>query len=124
MNLQVPYWTRYLKEAHRGLGYLLGVLLLAVLVWCLVEILADTESNESKAWAIKTTVGLADLQVLLGLILYVLYPSGARPSMEHPAVMILAVGLLHYSSKRDGWIQVGLLVLSAVFIGRGIMIVI
>ncbi|MFB6347523.1 MAG: hypothetical protein ABEK50_17535 [bacterium] len=121
---QTYFWTWLLKQAHRGLGYLVAVLILFLIGWAIYELLTRSSHSDWFDLGMSGFVGLVDLQVLLGLFLYFLYPAGARPSIEHPSVMILSAAGFHIANKLGRTGRFVLLILGALFIGRGIMVVI
>jgi heme A synthase len=89
---------------HRWLGRLLSAVVLIAVVWTIVLAVRSEEDDRISTVAMKSVVGLVDLQVLLGLILYGL--GSFQVSHWHPMLGILAAVSLHMGSKMKGWKRV------------------
>lgn len=102
-----------LKESHNGIGMLLLFLLLIVIVFILVKFLLKKPLSKSVRIAALIGMITVHIQILIGLILYLLSPLGmsnfSGESMghkisrfyivEHPIGMILAAVLITLGYK-------------------------
>ncbi|HLV38441.1 hypothetical protein [Xanthomarina sp.] len=97
-----------LKESHNGIGMLLLFLLLLVVVFILIRFLLKKPLNKSVKIAALIGLIVTHIQILIGIVLYLLSPLGlsnfSGESMghsisrfyivEHPIGMILAAILI------------------------------
>lgn len=86
-----------LFHAHSGLRYLVLLVALIAVVWFLWGWIARRPPGRPGRIVMSTFVGLVDLQVLIGLVLFF---GGHRPSgiHGHLTLMLLATIVLHVAS--------------------------
>lgn len=86
-----------LFHAHSGLRYLVLLVAFAAIVWFLWGWLAKRPFQRPGRIVMAAYVGLVDLQVLIGLVLFF---AGRRPPgiHAHMGLMILAAVVLHIAS--------------------------
>jgi nitric oxide reductase large subunit len=104
-----------LKHLHSGLPYLLFLLLIIVLVFCLIGIFNKSPFNEKRKKAVLFTMILFHIQWTIGLILYFISPmvknignamsdsTDRLYALEHPLMMTIAlvfVTLARVKSKK------------------------
>lgn len=89
-----------LFKAHQGLGLYLLQLFVVVEALRLIWARNRAPGQRPAEWLASAVIGLVDLQVLLGLILYVVGPRSAP--MSHLALGIVAAVVLHVSKKMEG----------------------
>ncbi len=118
-----------LFEIHRGLGY---VVILVVLAVAVVAYNRAKNGQEFTAGPFSLAMVLLDIQVTLGVVFYVVasaWDYEAMGAYVHPAVMLVALGVGHAglaSARReqmaaDAYRKVGrMLVIATVLIGVGI----
>lgn len=107
---------------HGWLGFLVILAVVAAAGLSLYEWL-QKEAGDEWSTVYTAVVGLMDLQVLLGVVLFFLMSAAARPSLEHPVIMILSLVIVHVAKNyRGGWRFGGFLVALILMI-RGFMVV-
>lgn len=99
-----------LSASHRGTGHLLMGLVLVAVVWTMVLALRSGEDDTISSVAMKIVVGLVDLQVLIGVILYLKL---GVPNTWHPVLAILAAISFHAGNKMKHWKRVASFVVGA-----------
>ncbi|MFB6356295.1 MAG: hypothetical protein ABEJ65_07255 [bacterium] len=90
-----------LFRIHQGLGHLTGTVIVILLIWSIVEYVRNVEENKVFSITSSAIIGLVDLQILIGIVLYVIMPSVARPTTWHPMAMILGAVGFHISKKLE-----------------------
>jgi len=107
-----------LRHAHAGLGYLLLVVGLIVVAWTALLAYRREEPSGASSVACVTLVGLIDLQVLIGIVLFMLTLEGRSWTwaLHHPLFMIAAAVCAHVGNKQDHWALTGWFVTSYVLL--------
>lgn len=114
-----------LVDVHQYLGYAVFLLSLVVTVWSFV--VARSESPSALRGLAGSFAGLIDLQVLLGLALWVgIFGVQIQPNVLHLIVAVVAAAVAHVGARQlrsvDGmptarWFQLATLVLLLAAIG-------
>lgn len=107
---------------HAIVGLVTLVVAVVLLIWNAIRLSQGWKSRKS---FYRILVGLLDVQVLLGIITYVIHPRGGA-WLLHPLVMIIAVGIAHVFLKNSrrlsqqvmGYVLVLVLLLVGVWLGR------
>lgn len=107
---------------HRWLGRLLSAIVLIAVVWTIVLAVRSDEDDRISTVALKSVVGLVDLQILLGFILYGVGQFAI--TLWHPLVGILAAISLHMGNKMAGWKRVGSFVVGFVCVIGAFLLVV
>jgi len=102
-----------LHTFHRGLGHTLSLLGLLIVLFSTYLAWKDEEGNRFFSIFFTSVVGLVDLQVLLG---FILYSQLNFPSPGHFVLAILAVISLHAGNKMSSWKRAGSFLLAFVCI--------
>jgi hypothetical protein len=84
-----------LAPIHRYLGETMLLVALVGVILAIVGLVRKQELERTeRIFAIVYSVSL-DIQLVLGLIFYLLLPGPARPTIFHPLLMLLAVVVVH-----------------------------
>lgn len=81
---------------HTVIGYIVVALSIIVLVWNLFRAAGKVQGNPLRM----VFIGLLDLQVLIGIVTWILNPRGGW-FILHPVAMVIALALLHVLTKKD-----------------------
>lgn len=103
---------------HTLLGFLLVIASIFLAIWQILSWKSQLLSRRVRS----ALLGLLDLQVLLGIITFILHPKfGAF--LLHPLLMIIAVGLAHVFTKENRPVRVRLVtyILLAVLLILGVI---
>lgn len=106
---------------HRWLGHLLSALVLVAVIWSIVLAVRSEEDDQISSVAMKVVVGLVDLQVLMGIILYTQI---GISNTWHPVLAILAAISFHAGNKMEAWKRVGSFVLGTACVVGAVMLVV
>ncbi len=112
---------------HSGVRYLVLLVAIAAVVYLLVGMFRGGPFDKLAKILTGAYVGLLDVQVLIGIVLYLLVPSSPR-SLGHVVMMLAAVSIGHVANivnkRRDepSWgVALGGVALSLILIVGGIM---
>ena len=90
--------------AHSGWRYIIFLLLVLVIVKSLIGMVSNGRWGGMDEWLNRLTPIAVDIQVLLGLVLWILQQRWtgveATASWEHPVTMVVATALAHVTSTR------------------------
>jgi hypothetical protein len=96
--------TQFLFQAHSGWRYIVILMLVITIIKMLIGMVSSGRWSGFDEWLNRFTPIVIDIQVLLGLILWILQQrwNGADPlaSWEHPVTMIIASVLTHATQRR------------------------
>lgn len=96
--------TQFIFQAHSGWRYIVLLMLVIAIVKMLIGMLSKGQWSNFDSLLNRFTPIVIDIQVLLGLILWILQQrwNGADPraSWEHPITMIIASVLTHSTQRR------------------------
>lgn len=87
-----------LLHAHSGLRYIVLALAIVIVVTFVLGTIRGRSFSKSSAILLRTLVVVVDIQVLLGVAMYI---GGARPDgvLRHLALMVIALVVLHVTSS-------------------------
>lgn len=111
----------YLFPIHRWMGHTLSAVVLILVVWSIVLAVRSGEDDRISEIVMKAGVGLIDLQILLGLFLYI---GRSYVNTWHPVLGILAAISLHAGNKLKNWARVGSFVVGSVCVTGAVMLVV
>lgn len=79
---------------HEIVGYIVIVLSIIVFIWSLLRLAGKVQGNRLRM----VFIGLVDLQILIGIITFILHPMWGL-FLLHPIAMLIAAALLHVLTK-------------------------
>lgn len=82
---------------HTLLGFFLLIASIFLAIWQILTWKAQVPFRKIRS----ALLGLLDLQVLLGVITFILHPHQSGLFLLHPLLMIVAVGLAHVFTKEN-----------------------
>jgi hypothetical protein len=96
--------TGFIFQAHSGWRYIVLLMLVITIAKMLIGMVSSGRWSSLDEWLNRLTPIVIDIQVLLGLILWIIEQrwNGADPlaSWEHPITMIIASVLTHATQRR------------------------
>lgn len=115
---------------HRYLGETMLLVALLGVILAIVGLVRKNSLEKPENIFAMIYASLLDLQVVLGIVFYLLLPAPARPTILHPIVMVLAAVVVHVGrawrnspAPTRHWAQLAIYGLSLVLIFAGRMIV-
>lgn len=109
----VIFMWNFLHTFHLALGHTLSLLGLLTVLFSIYLAWKGEEGNRFFSIFFTSVVGIVDLQVLMG---FILYSQVGFPNPGHPVLGILALIALHAGNKMSSWKRVGGFLLACVCI--------
>jgi hypothetical protein len=90
--------------AHSGWRYLVFLILIITIIKALIGLFSKGRWGSLDEWLNRLTPIVLDIQLLLGVILWILQQrwnaTSPLASWEHPVTMLIAVAISHITSRR------------------------